>query len=158
MSNPSESTPKKCFSCLTVVDSDCRKCPKCGKGSFYRKIEKTTVAKSDIPIPGEDGWRAEDAFDGDEKVLQRICDHRLGLLGIKERGHLPPRTKKLDGQPDNKFLYKSIGFVIELKRRQGRIDDAQRRCLANYIADGWRVRVCYSLKQMDDFINETTKD
>ena len=157
MSNPSESTPKKCFSCLTVVDSDCRKCPKCGKGSFYRKIEKTTVAKSDIPIPGEDGWRAEDAHVGAEKVLQKVCADRLSLLGVRHAVHIRPGQKTCDGLADLIFCYRGIPFAVELKQKTGRIDDAQRDCLADMMADGWNVRVCYSLSQFDSFIQEVVK-
>lgn len=152
-------TPKKCFSCLTVVDSDCRKCPNCGKGTFLLKSEKVDVVKSDIlPIRGEDGWQSDDAHQGPEKLLQKVCHNRLTYLGVKYIVHLRAGAKTCDGMPDLVFVWAGQPFAIELKQRSGRIDEAQRDALNRMRYDGWNVAVCYSLKQMDDFMVKTVDD
>ena len=150
-----EQTPKKCYNCLTVVSADCRKCPKCGKASFYRKVEKMNeppASKTALPCPGEDGWKRPDAHDGPEKTLQKVCHNRLSLLGVRYIVHLRSGAKTCDGLPDLIFVWKGRPIAVELKQRTGRIDDAQRSALLAMQADGWLVSVIYSLPQLDDFL------
>jgi hypothetical protein len=110
-----------------------------------------------MPIPGEDGWRDDDVHVGPERLLQKVCSDRLSLLGVKHAVHIRPGQKTCDGLADLIFCYRGIPFAVELKQKTGRIDDAQRDCLADMMADGWNVRVCYSLSQFDSFIQEVVK-
>ena len=151
-----ELAPKACFACKTPVEGDCRKCPKCGCASFFLTVEKTEPIVTLQAIPGEDGWKQDDAHTGPEKLLQKVCHNRLSLLGVKYIVHLPARARALAGMPDLLFAWRGLPCAVELKNRAGRIDAAQRDALARLALDNWRVSVIYSLPQLDAFLASIT--
>ena len=142
--------PKECFSCGTIVETMAERCPKCGKGSFKRKVE---VAKPPVVlVNGEDDWKRDDAHVGPEKLLQKVCHNRLSLLGVRYIVHLRAGVKTCDGLPDLIFVWKGHPIAVELKQKQGRIDDEQRSALLAMQSDGWMVSVIYSLPMLDEFL------
>jgi hypothetical protein len=83
------------------------------------------------------------ADDKAEADLQRLCEQKLGLLGIYFL-HLSPRAREKAGHPDLTFALNGRPIAVELKSATGRLSKEQIRVLSQMKRNGWEVYVLRS--------------
>ena len=145
---------KPCPGCgarhIPLRDAVCRVCAASGVTAGGPAQGGEVEAQTAYPCPA-------DAYDGPEKELQRVCENRLTGAGVRWPIHLPPKIRALKGLPDILVCFKGRPCAVELKVRGGRVKPEQAEALKTLAADGWRVAVCWSLRDFDEFLNNQTR-
>lgn len=88
-----------------------------------------------------------------ESDLQRDCEAWLRFRGI-EYLHLSPMAREKRGWPDLVFAVAGRPVAVELKTARGRVSQAQEECHVRLTTDGWIVRVCRSVQEMRDVVDQ----
>ncbi len=134
---------------IPMRDALCRVCVAGGVIAGEKAQKPTVEAQTAYPCPA-------DAYDGPEKELQRVCENRLTSAGVRWPIHLPPNVRALNGLTDLLWCERGIAFAAELKVKGGRVKPAQIEAMARLKADGWRVGVCWNLREFDELRNNSS--